>query len=495
MFEDIKKLFKHTLIYGSGVILTKAVGFLLIPVYTRCLTPKDYGILELLDTTVYFVGIIASMSITAAIFRYYYAYNEVPQKKKVISSAFLLVGSVSTIFTAIFVIFSKYVSALILGDATFYNFVVMILFANLLDMQNGMILSYIQVQKKSVFYTVISIARLTLALALNILFIVYLKIGVTGVLLSSLISAGTLFLCLFVYVSRNIEFSFSRKIAKEMVRYSIPLVPATIFMFLLHFMDRYILKAYLPLEIVGIYSLGYKFGFIVQFLLTGPFNRIWGVYAFELHNENKAIMIYPKILTYYCLVTLSFWLLISISIKPILRIMTGEAFWGAYKVVPLVSLGYVFLGLSYIFESGIHIKKRTYLNLISTGISLIVCLIFNFLLIPHIGMMGSAWATLFSFVVLATITSTFSIKVYPISYEWARLGKLFFVAILIYYLSQLINSDKISISLFSKIFFFMLFPFLLFLFNFFERKELIKLQELFLITFTRVRAMVCLKRT
>ena len=490
MVKDLKKLFKHIVIYGSGVVMGKAVGFLLIPLYTRFLTPKDYGILELLNLTVYFIAIVVTMGIGAAIFRYYYTYNEVAQKKKVISTAFLLVALVNVIFTAILVVYSKSVSSAILGYPSFSYFVILILIANFFDTQNGIILSYIQVQKKSILYTIISVSRLIIALILNIVFIVYLKMGVSGVLWSSIISAALSFLYLFILYTRKIGFSFSKAIAIEMTKYSIPLVPTTIFMLLLHFGNRYILKMYLSLEAVGVYSLGYKFGFVVQFLIAVPFYQIWAPYRFELDKENKAKKLYPKILTYYCLATVSFCLVMSVLIRDILRFMVGPAFWEAYKVVPLIAFGYVILGLTYVFETGILIRKKTYLNAIAAGIAALVCLASNFYLIPLMGMMGAAWATMISFLVLAALTYIFTIKLYPLSYEWIRLGKLFLAAFIIYFGAQFIPTGRTLPSLFFRSISIIGFPILLFLFRFFESKEIEKMRGLLGFITIRIRRFV-----
>lgn len=494
MFEDFKKLFKHTLIYGSGVIVSKAIGFLLIPLYTRCLMPKDYGVVELLDTTTYFVGVLISMGISAAIFRYYYTYDTPKEKNSVISSAFVMVGIMNIAITVPLLLCSRFVSSAILGSPSFFYFVILSLISNAFDIQNGVVMSYMQVQKKSTLYTFISLCRLFIALVLNVVFIVNFKMGVHGILLSALISAGLSFLCLFVYTARKVGFSFSKTVSINMVHYSLPLVPDTIFMLILHFADRYFLKMYVPLEVIGIYSLGYKFGFIIQFLITGPFNRAWGPYRFELYKNNKAGKFYPRILTYYCLGAVTFCLILSIFIRDILKLLVGPAFQAAYKVVPIVSLAYVFLGLSYILESGIFIKKNTYPKAIATGISSIVCIAANLALIPYLGMLGSAWATLISFVVLAGLVHIFASRELPLRYEWPRVIKIFFCGTVTYSISRFISSENILILLLLKSITIAIFFAMLYIFNFFNKEELKKLHEIFTDKLLRVKASLCMNR-
>ena len=494
MLHDLRKIFKHATIYGSGVILSKMVGFLLIPIYTRCLTPKDYGILELLNTSVYFIGIVVGMGITSAIFRYYYAYHDNKQRNALISTAFLLVLTLNAVITGALIIFSRPFSLLLLGDKNLFYFVDLIMISTFFDTQNGIIISYIQVNKRSILYNILSVLRLTIGLIFNIAFIVYLKMGVAGVLWSSLISAVLIFMVLFVFLIKKVGVSFSRGIAIEITKYSIPLVPSTIFMLMLHFLDRYILRMYVPLADIGIYSLGYNFGFMIQFLITGPFNQIWGPYRFELDKEKKSDQLFPKILTYYCMIAIGFFLVLSVLIKDILHLLVGSAFWEAYKVVPLVSAGYIFLGMTYIIESGIYIKKKTYLRTVSVGTAVVVCAACNLILIPTIGIMGAAVATFLSFLTLAVISLMLVRNLYPLTYEWMRIGKIFASAALAFYISQLVNSNTLAHSLLLKSLSISIFPFMLFVFNFFEKRELEHMLRLFHYALINAKGLACQRR-
>ncbi len=488
MGKDIRRMLKHTFVYGSGVVLSKAVGFMLLPVYTRYLTPSDYGTLELLNLTIYFVGILVAMRLGAGIFRYYFYYDSDLEKRQVVSSSFLLVMVFSVVIVLLSFLFSRFIASIMLGNADLSPLVRLIFSANFFDVLGGIMLVYLQAKKRSYLYTLLSFLRLAVALTLNIIFIVVCDLGVLGVMLSALISAGLMFAYLFIIFLREVGFCFSKKIASQIVKYSLPLIPATLLMVVLHSADRYILKIFLPLEQVGIYSLGYKFGFLLQFLINVPFLKMWGPYQFEIYNNNKHQTLYPKVFTYYTLIALSFFLVLSIFIKEILHFVVGESFWEAYRVVPLVCFSYVLLGASHIFSAVIYIKDKTYLRLVITLIAAVVCIGANLALIPIFGIMGAAWATLGSFITLAVVTLIISSKICPIAYEWSRILKLCGCAAISYAATFLISYISIWTTLSVKILVFLTFYLLLFVFQFFEDKEKTTLRNLF--TYVKKRILV-----
>ena len=114
MRDELTKVIKHSGIYAIGVVLSKGISFFLIPVYTHFLTPRDYGILELLDLLIFFTTNLSAMGIYAAVFRFYAAYESEQDKKEVIATALLYTAAGSLIFTAGLEFFAPTVAGLIL---------------------------------------------------------------------------------------------------------------------------------------------------------------------------------------------------------------------------------------------------------------------------------------------------------------------------------------------------------------------------------------------
>lgn len=113
---------KHSGIYGLGVIASKAIGFLMIPVYTRFLVPRDYGILELLDLLVFFATNFAALGIYGAVFRFYAAYDSEDDKKEVISTALFYTAAGSLVVAAGIIIWAPQNRSGRLGESEFCAF-------------------------------------------------------------------------------------------------------------------------------------------------------------------------------------------------------------------------------------------------------------------------------------------------------------------------------------------------------------------------------------
>lgn len=220
------------------------------------LTPGDYGIPSLLNYSTYIASIFMVAGITQAIFKFYFEYEDEADREQVISTALLFTTSFILIFTLLFIKFFPQISTLVFGNACYSYFFTLIFIANFFDKAGVVPFAFIRPKKRSLLFSGISLFRLVLALSLNIYLILFLEREVLGLLLSSMISAFVSFIILLGYTLREINVSFSFAKLKEMPTYSLPLVPASIFSFIIHLSDRYFLNYYSRLDEVGIYSLG-----------------------------------------------------------------------------------------------------------------------------------------------------------------------------------------------------------------------------------------------
>jgi len=480
MFSDLKMLLKHTMIYGLGTILSKAIGFLLIPIYTRYLTPKDYGILELLDLTTWIIGMFVGMGIGSAVLRFYSEYDGEKDKTEVVSTALLFSFGVILPFALILLQFPKTFSSLVFGTTQYTNFFRIIFISFLLDLTHGVPYSFIRVKNRSLLYTFMTTLRLSVILSLNIYFVVFLRKGVEGILYSGLITNGLVAISLVSITLREIKLSFSAEKLKKMLKYGIPLIPVALGMYLLIFADRFFLQRFSSLTSVGLYSLGYKFGMILNVLLTQPFLLIWSAQMFEIAKNAKAKETFSRILTYFCMVLVFFGLGLSLIIKDMLRLLVTPAFFDAHKIVPLIVLSYIIGGFYFHFQVGILLKKKTkYLSFI-VGSAVLFNILLNFVLIPKYDMMGAAWATLLSYAFLSFCTYYVSSQLYLIPYEFKRIGKMLTVAVLLYLAGALISINSIPISLIVRLFLLLLFPLILYWWNFYDRTEREKTREIWL---------------
>ena len=485
MLPELKKFLKHSFIYGTGALLSKIVGFLMIPLYTRYLTTSDYGVLELLDLTSTIVSIFISMRIGSAVIRFYYDSIDELEQKKVVSTAYMATF-VSALLVILFSqIFSIRLSSLIFDTNVYDKYFKLVFMATALSLISSVPEAYLMARKQSIFYTIISLMTLSSYLIFNIYFIVFLKMGILGILYSSVITKifNSSVLSFYCITKNSLFFSFTK--FKSMLKFSLPLIPANVGTFILNYADRFILQKLATTAEVGIYALGYKFGYMLPVLVMGPINMIWVPQMFELASKSDKKTI-EKMFTYIMLILIFCGLGLILLTKDAIRIMATPPFYPAYKVVSFVVLGYIFRGMASFFWDGIMIAKKTIYIGISVFISALSNILLNILLIPQFRAMGAAYSTAISFFIMFVLIFYFCQRVYSIKCEWGRISKIAVVSLFIFFLNQLIVLHPVLLSLLFKTFLLTSFPFLLYLINFYTNDELSRIQT-FILSLTRVK--------
>jgi len=136
---------------------------------------------------------------------------------------------------------------------------------------------------------------------------------------------------------------------------------------------------------------------------------------------------------------------VALLCQPVIRLMADEQFGHSYRIVPPVALGYIFYGIVYCVAPGVHLKMKTQFLSLFVVLSAVVNILLNFLFVPDFGMMGAAWATAITYLLLAVSTFVFSNHVYPISYEYSRLAKIFISGLIFYCMGLLVQTDSVPI--------------------------------------------------
>lgn len=487
MFDEFKRLLKHSIIFGMGALISKAVGFLMIPVYTHYLSPKDYGIIEILTLTSSVIVFALFLALSSSILRFYFSYDTEKEKKQVMSTG--LISAISGMLLVVIILFSSSdrLSLFFFRSVVYSHYFKLIFATAFFELALGISLTYLRAKEQSVFFIAISLFRLIMALSLNIYLIVFLKMGILGVLYSSLITNSFVCIAMLFITFREINFSFSIKKLKEMLNYGFPFIPSSLGFFILSFADRYFLQHFSSLNEVGLYSLGYKFAMMLGILITEPFQQIWNVFMFSVAKKDNAEQIYSRVLTYFGFVIIFAGLGLSMLCKEIMKIIATPAFFDAYKVIPIVTLGYIFYGTYNIFPIGIYFKKKTkYLAYIVISAALFNLLL-NWILIPKYNMMGAGIATMLSYLYLSSCTYIVSERFYSISYEFRRISKILFVGISLYMCSQLISINSTFYSIFIKSLLLLSFPIFMYFVKFYEKEELHKLKELLNMSFSKIQ--------
>jgi O-antigen/teichoic acid export membrane protein len=437
MVRDIGRLIKHSGIFGVGIVLSKAVGFFMIPVYTRYLTPSDYGVLELLDLILFFATNIAGMGIFSAVFRFYAAADTEKEKKEVVSTALIFSAASFLIGATLMILGASWVSQLTFGSAHFAHLVRLVALTFFFSSLSEVPMAYIRAKEKVVLFVCVGLARTLLGMLAIVFFLIVLRWGVEGVVYGGLLTNGIAGLALSGAVLALVQKKVSGPKLKEMLVFGLPLVPWSINMFILTFSDRFFLRHFGTLADVGIYALAYKLGMIIAFLVNVPFNLVWQWQQFEFAKRDNAKDLYAKVATYLLLAAAFVGLGIAVMAKDALRIMTPPSYWAAARIVPLIVLSYVLSALGLVVVSGIYVQKVTR-RLVPIAIaSALATLTLNWLLIPRYLAIGAGIATVLSYALNLVLSYWQSQKFYFVRYHYVRNAATLGLATGIYLLSVL----------------------------------------------------------
>lgn len=437
MGAGAKKTVSHAGIYALGNVLRNAVSFIMLPIYTRYLSPADYGTIELLSMLVDFVSIIFGMRLSEAIFRYYSSATSDIDKKTVISTSLFLSVLLSGIGVILVMLFSAPLAHLMFGDYTYSAFVKLFALTMVLQALIEVPMIYIRVQERPWLFIGFSLFRLVLQLGLNIYLVVIKGMHVEGVIYSALISGGVMACLLLLYVISTVGVHITYKMTASLMRFSLPLMLASLGSFYLTFGDRYFLRVFGNLTDVGIYALGYKFGFILIVLMWDPFEKIWATQRYEVYKRPDALIVFQRTFVFMSVLMLSAALGISLFVKDLLKIMSDPAFYQAYAIVPIVLAAYVIQAWTSYCYFGLLLGKNTIQITYGSAIAVLVITIAYLSLIPLYGVFGAAWATVIGFLARLYWVYRKSKLDYDMQLPWNKVWLLSALAICIYAASWL----------------------------------------------------------
>lgn len=471
----IRSLAKHSVIYGMGSLLTKLLGFLLLPIYTRYLTPADYGILALLFIMGSATDILVRLGFGPAIFRevIYRGSDE----RQVESTALYFLAGESALFLGIFMFFSPLISRLIFGVPTYAHLLTMIFASSLLGVVDHIALAKLRIHQRSFLFAAISVGKFLTGTLLNIYFIVILQWGVKGLVICSLVQAALSAALSLALIISDLKLTFSMPILRRILSFGIPHVPNGLSRLLMNYADRFFLQHYSTAAEVGLYSLGYNIGMVLNLMVTA-IQTAWPAQMFAMAKKPDAERQLSRILTYYLAILGFIGLGFSVLAREVLLVMTTPHFYRAWIVVPLVSLSYILAGTVYMTNTGLETRNKMRYTSPIIAASAAMNLGLNYLLIPPFGMMGAAFATLISYLFFAVVNTAVNLHFWSIPYEYNRIAKMGLAWGSIYGTSLLIRLPNVWLGGTLKILLLATYPFLLYAFRFYEDGELAKLRHI-----------------
>lgn len=419
---------RHTMVYGLGILMSKALSFLMLPIYTRYLTPTDYGIVGLIEITLDVIAIMGGSQLLMGIFRFYHKADREQQKHEVVATALLTLGLSYLTVAAVVILAAPLLSNLVFGSGIHANLIRIA--GTALGFQSLLLvpLAYARVRDRSVLYVAANAVKLVIAAGLNVLFVVVLRMGPAGVFTSSAITGAIVGIGLTVWLVRSVGLHPTRAAARDLIRYGLPLVATQFATFIATFGDRFFLEKTAGTADVGIYSLAYQFGFLLAVVGYLPFAQVWGPKRFEIAGRPDRDDLLARGFIYANVLLLTTGVGIVLFVEPMLQIMSDPAFHGAARLVPVILVAYVFQSWAKTQDIGILVRERTGFMTIANWAAALAAVVGYALLIPRYHGWGAATATAVAFAVRYVLTYWFSQRLWHVEYRWGPVVRLLSIA-------------------------------------------------------------------
>jgi O-antigen/teichoic acid export membrane protein len=416
---QLKRLGKHSVIYGLGGLVSRILAVFLLPLYTRYLSTSDYGQIETLIALVTVLTIILQFGISSAFFRFYFDADDAAGRRLVLRTSFWFTMTMATLGLVVVFSLATPLAQWLFGDAGAANLVrasAVALWAQLNYMQ---LTNLFRVEERSTAFVLASLTNILLTVGATLVLVVGLDKGPLGVIVGNFTGTLVVYLALLGYRREQLGLQLSRPLLRQMNYFGLPLVPSALLLWVTNFSDRFFLVKLTDTSEVGLYSVGVRVASAMVLLLTA-FRTAWPAFAYSIRSDDEAKSTYAWVLTY--LVLASTWIATALTLLSpwIVDWLTTPKFASASRVVGPLSFAAVSFGAYIVLAIGIGRARRTQFNWVVTGIAAAVNIVLNLTLIPPFGMMGAAIATVAAYTVMFAGMAWWSQRVFPVPYQWRR---------------------------------------------------------------------------
>jgi O-antigen/teichoic acid export membrane protein len=388
------------------MLLSRAASFFLLPVYTRYLTPADYGVLEIIDFTMFMLAAVIGVSIAGdALFYFHARLEDGVARRRAVQTVLMAAVGISVTGCVLIQLLATQLSVWFFRTEAYAPALRIAAAAFLFNPPSDAFLCYLRAVEKTAAFMTFSLLRLAGAITFNVVLLVVFKMGLYAMLVSNLAVSVLVFIGLAVYSMRLMKgwAGVDVQILKKVARYSMPIGVSSIAMLLVHYGDRFFLSRYCTLAEIGVYALAYKLGMALNYL-NSPFQMFWRSQVYSIVDHGDGDRIFVRVFTYLEILFVSVAFALSLFAVPLVQLLSSPGFWGAAAFVPFLVSAYAFNALEYQMQSALLVAAKTRKIMISTLTGVAVCVTGYVLLIPRFGVWGAVLATCLAFSTMFGVT-------------------------------------------------------------------------------------------
>lgn len=416
----LARMFSHTWIYGAGIIVSRAGGILLLPLYWLQLSPADFGIIGLSQALILFLSPVLALGLHDAVQRLFHEWSASERPDR-LGAIWLTSNVIGLMVCGLLTFAGPYLFDMLLAQVPFRPYLLIVIWTAFATNLSLIPLAVMRAREESRRYAAITILMFLSQATVTIYLVLFVKLGPAGYLAGSLANAAGWGLYFIFYMSGKIRWSVQLAFLREPLRYSLPIVPASLLEGASQVLDRLFLDKFASLHQIGLYSLANQFGsgFNVFNQMT---KSSWYPFVYRVATERKDA---PAVIARFSLYLLSVLAPIAIAIallsKELIIWLGDERYHGVYEFIPLFVLVYFMHTIWILLGRGMDLAKRMlYTPLVSLA-GLIVGVTALWWLVPRYGVWGALWALVIANAAKTAVLLFLSYYFYP---RPALVGKL-----------------------------------------------------------------------
>ncbi len=443
----------NSLAYVLVNILPYLTAFLTLPIYTRYLSPEEFGLVMLVTALGSLVGTGISFQLSAALPRLYFDCDE-PGIKALFSTVFYSVAIIGMAFLVALSLLGELMVDIIFPktNAGYFPYFFIGLVSVYLGQLSAVVNRLLVVQERASVVLKRTLIVLPVSVSVGIISVALLDMGVVGVLLATLVSGVVALVINSIVVRKFFIKKWEYHVFVESWKYSWPIIPHSLGGYLFMYSDVLVMEKMLPLALIGIYSISDKFSQILKLVvnsITEALNPNFMRIACD--SEQRAVESFVRVINSWFLVVLVVYLFLSLLSEEIIFLFTTEKYYLASAFVPVLASSYLFRGF-YVFSSyPLFYKKDTKKIPLITLTAGLVNIALNIMFIPLFGLWAVVGSTVASFALTAIIAQYLSNKHhFSMKYDVKFIGVVGFFALVTLFLGLSIDFGNIVLNMFAK---------------------------------------------
>jgi O-antigen/teichoic acid export membrane protein len=474
---SLKRIFRGAALYSVSDIFIKSLGFFLVPVYTRALTPSDYGIVGFCQATIQLVSPLIGFGLISSLPILYYAYND-EERRRLVSSIVNFVLLSGLAMTFVLMLFSEPIFDKVAGDVAFNPFILLALFITYVTALETIPLNLLNMQDKPGRYAIYASGLGLLGVGLNLLLVVALDLGAEGVLWASVVVGIVATISAGVVVRKLWRPVIDRMKLRETLKVALPALPHAFSGTFMRFADRLFLVGSASLAVTGVYTLAVSFSTIALMVLGGITTALNPLF-YRRANEGDATLPHDwaRLSSLFALAAAIVGLGLSLLGGDVIRLITPPEYHDAVNILPLLVLGQMLTAAYWIVSPPVGYRRKMWAYPASSFPGVAVTVLLNVLLVPQFEGTCAALAVIGSAAVQVGIFGFLSQRFYPIPYERRRLATLLVLTAAAFAAGWVV-SDPIGLSIAVKSLAILTVPAVLMATGFFDPSEVARVRRL-----------------